>query len=63
MPPRPKASGVEEDLGEGDGAHGDGGVGEMADHDRVDEAHAHPADFGEDEGEGDAEHGAELSPE
>ena len=33
---------------------------EPSDHDRVDEAHAHPADFSEDNGAGETEEGTEL---
>ena len=55
-----EGEGVEKDLGERDGAHGGGGVGEAADHHGVDDAHAHPADLGEDEGEREAQHGAEF---
>ena len=33
---------------------------ERSDHDRVDEAHAHPADFSEDNGAGETEEGTEF---
>ena len=48
----PKGDGVVDDLGEGGGGDGDGRVGQVADHDGVDEGHEHPAELGEDEGEG-----------
>ncbi len=40
-----EAEGVEEDLREGGGAHGEGGVGEMAEHDGVDQRHGDPAEL------------------
>ncbi len=55
-----EGDGVVEDLAEGGGGDGEGGVGHVADHDGVDDAHRHPADFGEDEGEGEGEHGPDL---
>ena len=38
-----EAEGVEEDLREGRGGHGEGGVGEVAEHDGVDQRHGDPA--------------------
>ncbi len=54
---------VEEIGADGYGADGHGAVGKAADHHGVDDAHAHPADFGEDEREGEAESGAEFGTE
>ena len=51
----------EEEAGaDADGADGFGAVGETADHHGVDDDHAHPADFGEDERKGEAERGTEF---
>ena len=55
-----EGEGVVEDLAEGGGGDGDGGIGHVADHDGVDDAHGHPAEFGEDEREGEGEHGPDL---
>ena len=55
-----EGDGVVEDLAEGGGGDGEGGVGHVSDHDGVDDAHGHPAEFGEDEREGEREHGSEL---
>ncbi len=38
----------------------EGGVGHVADHDGVDDAHRHPAEFGEDERKSEREHGPDL---
>jgi hypothetical protein len=46
-----------------DGADGLGAVGETADHHRVHDDHAHPADFGENERESKAKGGAKLAAE
>ncbi len=50
-----------EDAG-GNADSGDGGsaVGKATDHHGVDDDHAHPADFGEDEREGEAKGGAKF---
>src|SRR3984893_2363519 len=56
-----EGDGVVEDLAEGGGGDGEGGVGHVSDHDGVDDAHGHPADFGEDEREGEREHRTDLS--
>ena len=53
--------GVKEDLREGGGGEGGGGVGQAADHGGVDQAHGHPAELAEDEGQGEQEHGAEFA--
>ena len=51
----------DEDIGtEADRAHGRGAVGQAADHHGVDDGHAHPAEFGEDEREREAQSGGEL---
>ena len=55
-----EGEGVVEDLAEGGGGDGEGGVGHVADHDGVDDAHRHPADLGEDERQGEGEHGTDL---
>ena len=55
-----EGDGVVEDLAEGGGGDGQGGVGHVSDHDGVDDAHRHPADFGEDEREGEREHRTDL---
>ena len=55
-----EGDGVVEDLAEGCGGDGEGGVGHVSDHDGVDNAHRHPANFGEDEGKGEREHGPDL---
>jgi len=47
-----KGDGVVEDLTESRGGDGEGRVGHVADHDGVDDTHGHPAEFGEDEREG-----------
>ena len=46
--------------GDADGTNGFGAVREAADHHSVDDDHAHPADFGEDERESETKGGAEL---
>ena len=53
----------EENGDEADGADGLGAVGKAADHHGVHDDHAHPADFGEDEREGEAQGGAEFAAE
>ena len=44
-----EAEGVEEDLREGSGAHGESGVGQVAEHDGVDQRHGDPAELAGDE--------------
>jgi len=44
-----EAEGVEEDLGEGGGAHGESGVGQVAEHDGIDQRHGDPAELAGDE--------------
>ena len=56
-----EAEGVEEDLGEGGGAHGEGGVGEMAEHDGVDQRHGDPAELAGDEGQGQVDERGQLA--
>jgi hypothetical protein len=51
---------VVEDLAQGGGGDGESRVGRVSDHDGVDNAHGHPAEFGEDEREGEREHGPDL---
>jgi len=55
-----EAEGVVKNLAEGRGGDAERGVGHVADHDGVDDAHRHPAEFGEDEGKGEREHGPDL---
>ena len=55
-----EGEGVEDDLGEGGGGHGDGGVREAADHAGVDDRHGHPAELAGDEGRGEPEERGEL---
>jgi hypothetical protein len=55
-----EGDGVVEDLAEGGGGDGERGVGHVSDHDGVDDAHGHPADFGEDERQGEREHRTNL---
>ena len=56
-----EGDGVVEDLAEGGGGDGEGGVGHVPDHDGVDDAHGHPAEFREDERDGKGEHGPDLA--
>ena len=42
-------------LSEAGRADGDRAIGQASDHDRVDDAHAHPADLGDDEGQSQAQ--------
>ena len=56
-----EGQGVVHDLSEGSGAEGDGGVGQVPDHDGVDDAHHHPTDLGEYEREGEVEHGRDFA--
>ena len=51
----------EERGAEADGTHGHGRVGQTADHHSVHYGHAHPAEFGEDEREREAECGAHFA--
>jgi hypothetical protein len=52
----------DENVGaEADSAHGGGAVGQMTDHHGVHDGHAHPAEFGEDERNGQPQGGAKLS--
>jgi hypothetical protein len=44
-----EAEGVEDDLGEGGGAHGESGVGQVTEHDGVDQRHGDPAELAGDE--------------
>jgi hypothetical protein len=54
----------DEDAGaDADGADGLGAIWEAADHHGVHDHHAHPAKFGEDEREGEAERGREFAAE
>ena len=55
-----KGEDQEEAGADTDGSDGLGAVGEPADHHSVNDDHAHPTDFGEDEWEGEAERGAEF---
>ncbi len=55
-----EGDGVVEDLSERGGGDGQRGVGHVSDHDGVDDAHRHPADFGKDEREGEREHRTNL---
>ena len=55
-----EGDGVVEDLAEGSGGDGEGGVGHVPDHHGVDDAHGHPAELGEDERKGEREHGSNL---
>ncbi len=55
-----EGEGVVDDLGECGGGDGDGRVGQVADHDGVDDGHEHPAEFGEDERQGEREHGLDF---
>ena len=56
-----KGDGAVEDLAESAGGDGERGVGHVSDHDGVDDAHRHPAEFGEDERDCKREHGTDLS--
>ena len=53
-----EAEDVDEDAAEADGGDGYRAVGKTADHHGVDDGHGHPAEFGEDEREGQAQSGA-----
>jgi hypothetical protein len=55
-----ETEGIEEDLSECGGAHGDGGVGEMAEHDGVDQRHGDPAKLAGDERQGEVNERWEL---
>ena len=55
-----ESNSVVEDLAEGGGGDGEGGVGHVSDHDGVDDAHRHPADLRENERKGEREDGADL---
>jgi len=50
-----EGEGVEDDLGEGGGGHGDGCVRKAADHAGIDDGHGHPSELGGDEGRGEPE--------
>ena len=54
------SEGVVESFPKPGGADGNRAVGEAADHDGVHDAHKHPAEFGEDQGEGEAQRGDKL---
>ena len=56
-----EAEGVVEMLGESRGAHGEGGVGQMAEHDGVDQGHGDPAELACDEREREAEQRREFA--
>ncbi len=56
-----EAEGVEEDLSEGGGAHGEGGVGEVAEHDGVDQRHGDPAELTGDERDGEMDQRREFA--
>src|SRR5579885_1030989 len=58
-----KGQHVEEIGADADGADGGGAVRQAADHHGVPDAHGHPADFGENQREGEAEGWAELGAE
>ena len=51
---------VIEDTAQTDGADGDCAIRLAADHHRVDDSHRHPAEFGQNDGRGQADHGTEL---
>ena len=53
----------EEAGADADGGDGFGAAGEATDHDGVNDVHAHPAEFGEDERKGEAQSGAQLGAE
>jgi hypothetical protein len=55
-----EGDGVVEDLAEGCGGDGEGWVRHVPDHDRVDDAHCHPANLGEDKGESQGEDRSDL---
>ena len=55
-----EGEGVEDDLGESGGGHGDGRVRQAADHAGVDDGHGHPAELAGDEGRGEPEERREL---
>ena len=56
-----EAEGVEDDLGEGGGAHGEGGVGQVAEHDGVDQRHGDPAELAGDERQSQVDERRELA--
>src|SRR5579884_2471356 len=58
-----KGQHVEEIGADADGADGGGAVRQAADHHGVHDAHGHPADFGENQREGEAERGAKFGAE
>ena len=53
----------EEAGADADGGNGLGAIGKAADHHGVDDGHAHPAEFGEDEWQGEPECGRQLGAE
>src|SRR6202789_4633334 len=52
--------GGEQNAAEADGADGFGAMGLAADHHGIDDGHGHPAEFGEDERDGQTQHGARF---
>jgi len=56
-----EAEGVEEDLREGGGAHGESRVGQMAEHDGVDQRHGDPAELAGDERQSQVDERRELA--
>jgi len=56
-----EAEGVEEDLGEGGGAHGESGVGQVAEHDGVDQRHGDPSELAGDERQSQVDERRELA--
>jgi len=55
-----EAKGIEEDLGESGGAHGECGVGQVAEHDGVDQRHGDPAELACDERQSEVDEQWEL---
>ncbi len=56
-----EAEGIEENLREGGGAHGESGVGQMAEHDGVDQRHGDPSELAGDEGQSQVDERRELA--
>ena len=56
-----EAEGVEEDLREGGGAHGEGGVRQVAEHDGIDQRHGDPAELAGDERQSQVDERRELA--
>jgi hypothetical protein len=51
---------VEQRAADAGAADGEGAIGKAADHDRIDHAHRHPAEFREREWKRDSHHGADI---